>query len=118
MKTNLYLQFILTVIAINLTALTLKQFDIIPSAYATSPTVTPPNQSATTDVNIVSVNGQRIYGGLVPVTLKDIETNDKLAVEVKGWQTYDVPQVDIKRISTSDKMNVEVKNNYVTVKNY
>lgn len=118
MKTNLYLQFILTVIAINLTALTLKQFDVIPSVHASGPVATPPNQSAITDVNIVSVNGQRIYGSLVPMTLKNIETNNKLAVEVKGWQTYDVPQVDIKRISTSDKLNVEVKNSYVTVKNY
>ncbi|CAN5193265.1 hypothetical protein BH09BAC1_BH09BAC1_18240 [soil metagenome] len=116
MKTSPYLHFILTIIAINLTLITLKQFDVIPSAYAAG--TLPPNSQAATDVNIVSINGQSIYNGLIPINIKDIETTDKLAVEVKGWQTYDVPQVDIKRVSTSDKLPVEVKNSYVYIKNY
>ncbi len=118
MKTSPYLQFILTLIAINLTLITFKQFDVIPSTYAAGPVALPPNNTATTDVNIVAINGQSIFGGLIPVNIKDIETTDKLAVEVKGWQTYDVPQIDIKRVSTSDKLGVEVKNSYVYVKNY
>jgi hypothetical protein len=117
MKTSFYLQFILTVIAINLTMLTLKQFDVIPSAHA-APAPTASITAAATDVNIVSVNGQSVFGGNLPIVIKDIETTDKLAVEVKGWQTYDVPQIEIKKISTSDKMPVEVKNSYVYVKNY
>ena len=118
MKTNLYLQFILTVIALNLTVLTLKQLDMFPTAHAAGPIGIPPSITAATDVNIVSINGQSIFGGMVPITIKDVETSDKLNVEVHGWKTYDVPQVDIKKISTYDKMPVEVKNNYVTVKNY
>jgi hypothetical protein len=117
MKTSFYLQFILTVIAINLTLLTLKQFDVIPSAHATTvPSV--PIAAVATDVNIVSVNGQSVFGGNLPIVIKDVETNEKLAVEVKGWQTYDMPQIELKKISTSDKLPVEVKNSYVYVKNY
>lgn len=118
MKTSFYLQFILTVIAINLTVLTLKQFDVLPSAHAAGPVAIAPAGTAATDVNIVSINGLSAFGGNLPITIKDIDTNDKLAVEVKGWQTYDVPQVELKKISTSDKMQVEVKNSYVYVKNY
>lgn len=117
MKTSFYLQFILSVIAINLTLLTLKQFDIIPSANATTAPIAPITTAAT-DVNIVSINGQSVFGGNLPIVIKDIETNDKLAVEVKGWQTYDMPQIELKKISTSDKLPVEVKNSYVYIKNY
>lgn len=102
MKTSPYLQFILTVIAINLTLLTLKQFDVLPAAYAAGP---PNTQGMATDVNLVAINGQSIFNGLVPIVIKDVDTNDKLDVEVRGWQTY-------------DKVPVEVKNNYVYVKNY
>ncbi len=118
MKTNFYLQFILTVIAINLTMLSLKEFDVIPTAHAVELNNTMPANTATTDVNIVSVNGQSVFGGNLPITIKDVETNDKLAVEVKGWGTSDLVRVDIKGINTYDKMPVEVKNNYVYVKNY
>ncbi len=118
MKTNYYLQFILTIIAINLTVLTLKEMDVFSAAYATEPAFTPPAALAATDVNIVSINGQSVFGGNLPIVIKDVETSDKLAVEVKGWSTSDLVKVDIKEINTYDKMPVEVKNNYVYIKNY
>lgn len=117
MKTTFYLQFILTVIAINLTVITLRGFEIIPSAQAET-TVPAPLNSEVMDVNIVSINGIRPYGNNLPITIKDIETSDELSVEIKGWNTSDQVPVDIKKYSSYDKVPVEVKNNYVYTKPY
>ncbi len=96
MKTSKYLQFILTVIAINLTLMTLKEFHLItPSYAATGETLKeirpaqqkyvllPMNAQGTIDVNIVSssttldVNLEEVSGwniwGKVPVVIKENE---------------------------------------------
>lgn len=117
MKTNFYLQFILTVIAINLSIITLRGLEIIPSAHAeTAPE--PPISTEVIDVNIVSINGMKPYGSNLPISIRDIETSDELPIIVKGWKTSDLVPVDLKKCSTYDKVPVEVKNNYVYIKNY
>ena len=100
MKTSRYLQFILTIIAINLTLMTLKEFHIITPSYASGgektfqgagPVFTsenkyalvPLNAQGTVDVNIVSssatldVNIEEVGGwstwGKVPVVIKENE---------------------------------------------
>ncbi len=92
--------------------------DIIPQVHASGTQALVPIGNGATDVNIVSVNGQSIFGGMLPINIKDVETTDKLYVEVHGWKTSDQAQVDVRRISTSDRMPVEVKNNYVYIKSY
>lgn len=117
MKTNFYLQFILTVIAINLTVITLRGLEIIPTAHAET-MASSPISNEVMDVNIVSINSIRPYGNNLPITIKDIETSDELSVDIKGWNTTDQVPVDIKKYSSYDKVPVEVKNNYVYTKPY
>ena len=93
MKTDLYTKVILTVIALCLTLNVVKDFDIIPSAYAfngspeTNPLLAP--LSETIDVRIV-----------------DINTYDELNVNLKGVDTYDEVKVNINSIDTTDELDI------------
>ncbi len=81
MKIDRYLKIVLTIIAINLTFLSLKDLDIVPKAYAS-------------DSDLPSIGG--VNYGLVPinkdgsidVSIKSVSTNSIMAVnieEVGGW---------------------------------
>lgn len=118
MKTTAYLQFILTIIAINLTLLSLKEFEVIPTAQAHDVSLNTPANKEVTDVNIVSIDGRNIFNGTLPIQIKEVYSGQKLPVEVVGWDTYDQPQVEIKKWSTYDKVPVEVKNSYIYTKDY
>lgn len=118
MKTSKYLQFILTIIAINLTLLSLREFDVIPTAHASESFDKLPATKDVMDVNIVSVDGRNIFNGVLPIQIKEVYSGQKLPVEVVGWDTYDQPQVEIKKWNTYDKVPVEVKNSYIYTKDY
>ena len=95
MKTDLYTKIILTVIAVCLTLILVKEFDLIPSAYASiDPVETTsllPPISETIDVRIV-----------------DISTYDELNVNLKGVDTYDEVKVNLSNIDTTDELDVNI----------
>lgn len=64
MKSTAYLNFILTVIAFFLFAITLLQSGIIPKAYA-SP------QATEVDVNLREIGGYAIHGGMLRISIAD-----------------------------------------------
>lgn len=94
MKTDHYTKVILTIIALALTVNVLKDFDVIPKAYAgTNPETLPPSSLTTNtlDVRIVDIN----TSDALNVALKDINTNDNL-------------NVNIRRIETSDELDINI----------
>lgn len=87
MKVDKFTKIVLTVIAVNLTILVIKQLDIIPKVYAN-------------DYHPAIENPYMNYG-LVPL-------NDDGSINVR-LSSYDEIDVNITDISTSDKLNVNVK---------
>ena len=91
MKLDLYSKSILTIIAVCLTINVLKDFDIMPKAYA--------NETLKNELNLLP---NKNYG-LIPVNADGtIDVNIKSSSEMK---------VDISTISTWDKMRVVIKEN-------
>ena len=103
MKTDFYTKTVLTVIAICLTIIVLKQIDIIPTAFAGSPqsnsntgmnySLVPLNADGSIDVNIKS------NSSTMDVNIVDISTSDELYVnidEVGGFSTFGTVPVKIK----------------------
>ncbi len=103
MKTDFYTKAVLTVIALCLTIIVLKQVDIIPNAYAATPKtklntnmnygLVPLNADGSIDVNIKS------NSSTMDVNIVDISTSDELDVnidEVGGYATYGKVPVEIK----------------------
>ncbi|CAM3378876.1 hypothetical protein [Aequorivita lipolytica] len=90
MKTDNYTKIILTIIAICLTINVAKDFDIIPSAYA--------SEKAT----------QKPITEVIDVRLVDINTSDELNVNLKSVDTYDEVKVNIKKIETTDELDVNI----------
>ncbi len=96
MKTDFYTKAVLTIIAICLTIIVLKQVNIVPSAYAGSPKtnlysnttygLVPLNadgsidvnikSSSQMDVNITGVNGSYVSYGKLPVVIKENQDKD------------------------------------------
>ncbi|GGG34646.1 hypothetical protein GCM10011344_39280 [Dokdonia pacifica] len=99
MKTDLYTKSILTVIAVALSIIVLKDIAIIPQAHA---------GSTHTDIPVVNSN----YG-LVPVN-EDGSINvrlvntEQLDVNIKNIDTYDELRVDLRRINTSDELDINL----------
>ncbi len=91
MKTDNYTKIILTIIAICLTINVVKDFDIIPSTYASDK------------------NETKIVNQVIDVRLVDINTSDELNVNLKGVDTYDEVKVNLKKIETSDVLDVNIK---------
>ena len=90
MKTDKYTKTVLTVIAVCLTLNVVKDFNIIPSVYATEkPDIMP----------VTSV---------MDVRLVDINTYDELNVNLKSVDTYDEVKVNLKRIETTDELDVNI----------
>ncbi len=103
MKTDLYTKAVLTIIAVCLTILVFKQFNIIPNAYAEIPKnnlpvgnnygLVPLNSDGSIDVNIKS------NASAIDVNIVDISTSDELDVnidEVGRYSTYGKVPVQIK----------------------
>src|SRR3954469_13707554 len=89
MKPDAYTKAVLTVIALCLLTLTLKETDIIPTAHAAGNSynntrygLVPLNSDGTIDVNIRSTSSN------VKVSLEDINTYDKLSVKIEEVDCY------------------------------
>lgn len=91
MRLDLYTKTVLTVIAICLTINVLKDFDIMPKAYA--------NEPLKKELNLIP---NKNYG-LIPVN-----ADGTIDVNIKSSSTMDV---NIESISTWDKMRVIIKEN-------
>ncbi len=99
MKTDRYTKSVLTVIAVALSIIALKDTDIIPTAHAT----TDPAHTPLTNVNygLVPLNED----GSITVRLSAAEEID---VNIKNIDTYDELRVDLYNISTSDELDINI----------
>ena len=107
MKLDLYTKSVLTVIAICLTINVVKDFDIIPKAYA--------GETKTNVENKLNLSPNKNYGlipvnadGSIDVNIKSSETMD---VSIKDIDTYDNLGVEIEYVSSNVKIPVVVKEN-------
>ena len=74
MKTDLYTKVILTVIAVALVGILVKDIDFVSKAQAKSPNTTEvlkTQSSGTIDVNIVKIGGRSVSYGNLPVDVKN-----------------------------------------------
>ena len=103
MKTDYYTKAVLTVIAICLTIIVIKQVDLVPKAYAETPKsnlntninygLVPLNADGSIDVSIKS------NSSTMDVNIVDISTSDELDVnidEVGGFSTFGTIPVKVK----------------------
>lgn len=99
MKIDRYTKSVLTVIAIALSIIALKDADIFPKAHATSDAVNAPYTD--TNYGLIPVNED----GSINVRLSAAE---QLDVNIKNIDTYDELRVDVYSISTSDELDVNI----------
>jgi hypothetical protein len=78
-----------------------KEFEIIPKAYATEAKTLP---EIATEYKLVPVNASNT----MDVRIVDIATYDELNVNLKSVDTYDEVKVNIKSIDTSDELDVNI----------
>lgn len=103
MKTDTYTKVVLTVIAIALSIIVIKDTNVIPKAYASK-------SSIPSNYGLVPLNDD----GSITVKL---DASDEIDVNIKGVSTYDQLRVDINKISTSEELNInldEVGGGYVS----
>lgn len=103
MKTDLYTKTILTVIALCLTVIVLKDIQIIPTAYASDKTVVDTRESDT-EYRLVPISNMET----LDVRIVDINTYDELNVNVKSIDTYDEMKVNINNIDTQDELDINI----------
>ncbi|MBQ4803080.1 hypothetical protein J8L88_09495 [Aquimarina sp. MMG015] len=94
MKTDTYTKSILTIIAIALSIIAIKDIDIIPKAYANDNSILP-------NYGLIPINED----GTITVKLA---TNEELDVNIKSISTYDKLKIDINKVSTSEELNVNI----------
>jgi hypothetical protein len=103
MKTDYYTKAVLTVIAICLTIIVVKQIDIIPNANAET---TRPNYNTNMNYGLVPVNED----GSINVNIKSTSsTMDVNIVDISTFDELDVNIDEVSGISTSGKVPVEIK---------
>ena len=94
MKTDTYTKTLLTIIAVCLTIIGVRDLEIIPKVHAnTSNTIS--------GYTTVPVNKD----GSITVR---ISNTDKIDVNIKEISTYDKLRVDLQSISTSDELDVNI----------
>ncbi len=90
MKTDFYTKAVLTVIAICITIIVLKQVDIIPNAYAETPKT---NINTNMNYGLVLLNAE----GSIDVNIKSNSSSiDVNIVEVGGFATFGTVPVKVK----------------------
>ena len=97
MKIDKYTKIVLTVIAINLTVLTVKQLDLIPSVYAGEP------------AKEMGTKQQQNYG-LVPVNEDgsiNVSMNEEVDVNIMGVYTNQELNVNLERIGGDNLLYAE-----------
>jgi hypothetical protein len=99
MKADQFTKIVLTIIAVNLTFLTLNNMDLFPKAYAKN-------------AEFTELKTEKQYG-LVPlnadgsISVKLI-ASDELDVNIVGIDTYDDLDVNIARIQTNDELDINI----------
>ncbi len=102
MKTDSYTKFILSIIAICLIIIVIRDMDIIPKAYA--------NNTTESNYGILPINND----GSITVRLSN---TDEIDVNITNIDTYDKLKVDLSDISTDEELNInidEIGGNYVS----
>lgn len=111
MKTDLYTKTILTVIAISLTFTVLKDYQLIPSAYANSNETERDSRSHISE-EITDFDNYRLVKmsdlTTMDVRIVDISTYDELNVNIKSIDSYDELKVNLKSIETSDELDINI----------
>ena len=98
MKTDRYTKVVLTIIAICLTVNVVKEFELVPKAYASE------TYNNDTEYRLVPISPMET----IDVRIVDVNTYDELNVNVKSIDTYDEMKVNIKSIDTSDELDVNL----------
>ncbi len=102
MKTDSYTKSVLTIIAVCLSLITFKQYDLIPALYANSADGISNKDSF--EYRLVPISDMNT----LDVRIVDINTYDELNVNLKSVDTYDEVKVNIKSIDTSDELDVNI----------
>lgn len=113
MKTDTYTKFIITVIAICLVIIIIRDTDMISKAYANTPSLTnygliPINDDGSINVKLVNSNE-------IDVNIKNIDTYDELKVNLTSVDTRDELDINIDEIggsyvSSGGPIKVKVQN--------
>ncbi|GAA4277098.1 hypothetical protein [Aquimarina mytili] len=93
MKTDKYTKFIFTIIAICLVIIVIRDLEIIPKAHA--------NTTSAINYGIIPVNSD----GSITVRLSN---TDEIDVNIKNIDTYDKLKVDLNAISTRDELDINI----------
>lgn len=91
MKTDFYTKTVLTIIALCLSILTLKNVDIIPKAYASEPTKNL-NVSPSKNYGLVPLN----VDGSIDVNIKSAQTMDVKIVSCSNTAFYYAEPIEVK----------------------
>lgn len=102
MKADRYTKSVLTIIAVCLSLITLKQYEIVPSLQANNANVK--SKYDTTEYRLVPLSAMNT----LDVRIVDINTYDALNVNLKGVDTYDEVKVNIKSIDTNDELDINI----------
>lgn len=110
MRIDKFTKTVLTIIAVNLSVLTLVNLDIIPGTIANEP-----GQNQNMNYGLIPINED----GSITVTLSsteeidvnitDISTSDELKVDISDISTYKNFEVELVDINTTDQLNVNLK---------
>ncbi|WP_024770633.1 hypothetical protein [Aquimarina macrocephali] len=93
MKTDTYTKSIITIIAICLVIIVIRDIDIIPKAYA--------NNVPPTNYGLLPINDD----GSITVRLSN---TDEIDVNIKNIDTYDKLKIDLSTISTQDELDINI----------
>ena len=111
MKTDTYTKTLLTIIAIALTLTVLKDYKILPSAYANNNVIESTNHNNISE-EITNFENYRLVKlsdiNTMDVRIVDISTYDELNVNIKSIDSYDELKVNLKTIDTSDELNINI----------
>lgn len=103
MKTDFYTKSVLTVIALCLSLIVLKEYQLIPQAHATA-NIETQDEYATASKRWVPIDAFET----LDVRIVDINTYDELNVNLKSVDTYDEVKVNLKSIDTQDELDVNI----------
>lgn len=98
MKTDRYTKTVLTIIAVCLCIVVLKDIALFPKAHAGDPVTATP---FSTNYGLVPLNED----GSITVKLSNTE---QLDVNIKNIDTYDELRVDLRNINTDDELDINI----------
>lgn len=99
MKTDRYTKIVLTIIAFCLVVNTFEKLDILPKAYANTPSSTPALPLSEPRYGLVPLNAD---GSI------NVKTVSPMDVNITGIRTSDDLEVNVSGINTSNSLNVNV----------